>query len=68
LEEAQERALGSTALQQKYISVGGGPAALPPIYHTVIDLPKELVKNYYATALYVICSNMLFSCNVYALV
>jgi len=40
LAEAQERERvhsGSTA----FIEVGGGPAALPTKYHTVLDFPKR---------------------------
>lgn len=41
LEEARNRALQlATAINDThYIEVGGGPASLPPKYHTVIDLP-----------------------------
>lgn len=44
LEEAQDRAKQD---DRKYIEVGGGPASLPPKYHTVIDLPsrRSALKN-----------------------
>lgn len=42
LEEARNRALlNQQSDQQEYIEVGGGPASLPPRYHTVIDLPRK---------------------------
>jgi len=43
LEEAQERKRAQMEISQhssKFIDVGGGPSALPPKYHTVIDIPK----------------------------
>jgi len=42
LEEARQKAVASCSAerQQVYLDVGGGPANLPPVYHTVIDLPK----------------------------
>ena len=45
LEEARQKAVASclTERQQVYLDVGGGPANLPPVYHTVIDLPKGFV-------------------------
>lgn len=41
LEEARNRALQLANSQNdtQYIEVGGGPASLPPKYHTVIELP-----------------------------
>ncbi|CAL8099899.1 unnamed protein product [Orchesella dallaii] len=44
LEEAQDRVKQD---DRKYIEVGGGPASLPPKYHTVIDLPsrRSALKN-----------------------
>jgi len=49
LEEARQKAVASSLAerQQVYLDVGGGPANLPPVYHTVIDLPKGLVSFYY---------------------
>lgn len=42
LEEAQEKALMEISQHSnQYIDVGGGPSALPPKYHTVIDLPRK---------------------------
>jgi len=45
LEEARQKAVAacSAERQQVYLDVGGGPATLPPVYHTVIDLPKGSV-------------------------
>ncbi|XP_046443068.1 rho GTPase-activating protein 32-like isoform X3 [Daphnia pulex] len=42
LEEARNRALQLASSQNdtQYIEVGGGPASLPPKYHTVIELPN----------------------------
>lgn len=42
LEEARNRALQLASCQNdtQYIEVGGGPASLPPKYHTVIELPN----------------------------
>ena len=40
LAEAQERERAQSA---GYIEVGGGPAALPSKYHTVVDFPKASV-------------------------
>lgn len=42
LEEARHRALqlANCANDTQYIEVGGGPASLPPKYHTVIELPN----------------------------
>ena len=42
LEEARNRALQLANSQNdtQYIEVGGGPASLPPKYHTVIELPN----------------------------
>ena len=42
LEEARHRALQLANCQNdtQYIEVGGGPASLPPKYHTVIELPN----------------------------
>lgn len=42
LEEARNRALQLASSQNdtQYIEVGGGPASLPPKYHTVIELPS----------------------------
>lgn len=42
LEEARNRALQLASSQNDtaYIEVGGGPASLPPKYHTVIELPN----------------------------
>ena len=47
LEEARQRALltCNEADQQIFLDVGGGPAALPPVYHTVIDVSKRYVCN-----------------------
>ncbi|ODM89527.1 GTPase-activating protein CdGAPr, partial [Orchesella cincta] len=44
LEEAQDRVKQD---DRKYVEVGGGPASLPPKYHTVIDLPsrRSALKN-----------------------
>ena len=42
LEEARNRALQlATQNDTHYIEVGGGPASLPPKYHTVIELPSD---------------------------
>jgi len=50
LEEARQKAVAScsTERQQVYLDVGGGPANLPPVYHTVIDLPKGFVSFRYS--------------------
>ena len=49
LEEARQKAVASCSAerQQVYLDVGGGPASLPPVYHTVIDLPKGFVSFCY---------------------
>lgn len=43
LEEARQRALVTVneSSEQVFLDVGGGPAALPAVYHTIIDLPKR---------------------------
>lgn len=56
LEEARARSSsqgndsqGEKDDKPKFIEVGGGPAALPKQYHTVIDLPLESRKRFSAT-------------------
>jgi len=51
LEEARLKAMvaSSAERQQVYLDVGGGPANLPPVYHTIIDLPKGFVWLHYWT-------------------
>ena len=48
LEEARQKAMAalSSERQQVYLDVGGGPANLPPVYHTVIELPKGFVSYF----------------------
>ncbi|XP_041470707.1 uncharacterized protein LOC121420213 isoform X4 [Lytechinus variegatus] len=55
LEEARARSSsqgndgGDKEEKPKFIEVGGGPAALPKQYHTVIDLPPESRKRFSAS-------------------
>lgn len=49
IEEAQERTRSNPMellrpYSGSYQEVGGGPAALPPTYHTIIDLPRKYVS------------------------
>jgi len=45
LEEARQKAVAASSAEreQVYLDVGGGPASLPPVYHTIIDLPRGFV-------------------------
>jgi hypothetical protein len=53
LEEARQRALvtAKEPSAQVFLDVGGGPAALPPVYHTIIDLPKRYIFQDWITTL-----------------